>query len=70
MSRYGSEKEFILTLFLLKYPQHLESIIGQKLEQCEAEVPIDEKSICMQLMYYGDCQYLLKVRLIHLIIVI
>lgn len=47
MSKNGSEKEFILTLFLLKYPQHLERIIGQKLEQAEAEVPIGRRKVDM-----------------------
>lgn len=45
MSKYGSEKEFILTLFLLKYPQYLENLIRQKMSQCEAEVSIGRKKV-------------------------
>ncbi|MGG1940408.1 hypothetical protein ABFY57_12030 [Paenibacillus polymyxa] len=45
MSKNGSEKEFILTLFLLKYPEHLEDLIGQKLGFVEAEVPIGRRKV-------------------------
>ncbi|WDH83358.1 hypothetical protein [Paenibacillus urinalis] len=45
MSKNGSEKEFILTLFLLKYPEYLEDLIGQKLELAEAEVPIGRRKV-------------------------
>ncbi|MBO2945637.1 hypothetical protein JJQ72_16785 [Paenibacillus sp. F411] len=32
-------------MFLLKHPQYLESLIGQKLEQTEAEVPIGRRKV-------------------------
>ncbi|WP_153976923.1 hypothetical protein [Paenibacillus xylanilyticus] len=47
MSKNGSEKEFILTLFLLKYPEYLEDLIGWKLGFAEAEVPIGRRKVDM-----------------------
>lgn len=45
VSYYGSEKEFILSMFLKKYPETLENILGIKLSNIELEIPYGKKKI-------------------------
>ncbi|MDN4095595.1 hypothetical protein QYF48_22675 [Brevibacillus agri] len=47
MSYRGSEKEFILSLFLLQNPMVLEEAIGIQLGKMEAEVPVGRKKVDM-----------------------
>jgi len=45
MSKHRSEKEFIFNLYLKKYPEVLEGILGVDLTQIELEIPYGRKKI-------------------------
>lgn len=45
MSYYGSEKEFILSMFLKEYPTVLESLLGVRLSNIELEIPFGRKKM-------------------------